>query len=1053
MARKRSRQIARFIILLLCLGALGLGIFLVTFDLNRYRGEIESALSNLFRRPVQFANIRLTITEGLAIDCHQLEIGEGAGDAFYLKADHLYLKVGLLPLLQGQLTLRKIILARPRLLINLETSEQPETTAAAGNGSNWSGTDLREIRIHNGNIELHFPNKNGYPPLRLTGAYLSLGARPDGRLDLVLDARLEKEQLSAPLHLEGLVSGDNPLQWSRNPLTLVFGLRNIPLDAIDRRLLPAGVTLSGQADLSCRLQGIPNEKLDFALELDAGSSRLTRGAGPSLPLGRWQLQGSWQRQNGIQQLTGLTLRHGRLHLSGDLQLEQDNLAGRIRLAPLALADLRPWLPPTKRPWPTGTFAFDLRLPPTPWTQLTAPSLLQRLHGEIRLADLGLPLENLPPLEQGEARLRLAEGTLEVTELTASWQGRPQRLQGRIDLGNDIPTVNLRARLSPPLPALLAEIGVDANLIALNGPLPVKANIDGPLDNLRFSLEADLSRLVASFDGWFVKQPGEPGTVKLRLQHENNGWTIDRGQITLGTTEVDFSGSVTDQGAYSLHLTSNAVDLQRLGAGRHLAWYHLRGTADLDLRLAGATGRPPQFHGRIGLQNAGAHFTSLLADLERINGTVLLQGRALEAVLLNARLGDSPVTIQARLADFDRPTLELQLQSRKVRADELIFNTADNWLHDLDAHLLIDGKGIRFEQIAVHLDGGTDCVVSGAMQGWHNPQVQLRAEADYANIDEIIALWQGPAKNHAHGGGETTTRKEGKQGARVSVEARVARGRFGRLEFSEATGTVTSDGRGLLRVFPLHFRAREGYANGLVVSDAAGPGPNRLKIAGHVENFPAAAIHRDLLRQKSLLSGTLRGDVYLEGEAGRNFVPTLHGGLSVEIENGVLNKFTVLSKVFSLLNVSQLFSFQLPDMVEKGMPYQNLSLTAAIDDGVVRTEDLLLRSEAMDLSFVGDYDLPRNRLDAVLGIKPLKTVDKIITKIPIAGWILGGKDRALITAHFRITGDAAKPKVEAIPITSLSKKIFGIFKRVLTLPGEVLTDPGKVLLPQSSDPKK
>ncbi|RMF45986.1 MAG: AsmA family protein, partial [Deltaproteobacteria bacterium] len=150
--------------------------------------------------------------------------------------------------------------------------------------------------------------------------------------------------------------------------------------------------------------------------------------------------------------------------------------------------------------------------------------------------------------------------------------------------------------------------------------------------------------------------------------------------------------------------------------------------------------------------------------------------------------------------------------------------------------------------------------------------------------------------------------------------------------------------------------------------------------------------------------------------------------------------------------SQLFSFKLPDMVQNGMPFDDMTASLAIEDGRLSSEDLLIHSEAMDISMVGSYDMPGAEIDAVAALKPLRTVDKIITKIPIAGWILGGREKSLVTAQFRINGPAADPRVDAIPISSVSKKVLGIFKRVLTLPGEVLMDPGKVLLPQSSKPE-
>ncbi|MEJ2700329.1 MAG: hypothetical protein P8Z70_11805, partial [Desulfuromonadales bacterium] len=71
-------------------------------------------------------------------------------------------------------------------------------------------------------------------------------------------------------------------------------------------------------------------------------------------------------------------------------------------------------------------------------------------------------------------------------------------------------------------------------------------------------------------------------------------------------------------------------------------------------------------------------------------------------------------------------------------------------------------------------------------------------------------------------------------------------------------------------------------------------------------------------------------------------------------------------------------------------------------------------------------------------------DKIVTNIPIAGWILTGKEKALFTVYFRIKGKSEDPEVIPIPVTSVSEKVLGIFKRVFQLPGKVITDMGEIL---------
>jgi hypothetical protein len=194
----------------------------------------------------------------------------------------------------------------------------------------------------------------------------------------------------------------------------------------------------------------------------------------------------------------------------------------------------------------------------------------------------------------------------------------------------------------------------------------------------------------------------------------------------------------------------------------------------------------------------------------------------------------------------------------------------------------------------------------------------------------------------------------------------------------------------------------------------------------------------------LITGTLQGDFYLEGEPGSNFLPTSLGGFSLQIKNGVLRKFPFLSKVFSLLNVSQILTFNLPDMAQEGMPFNRLKGNFSLSKGILSTDDLFVDSNAMNLSLVGNADLVEQKLDLVLGVKPLRTVDKIVTQIPIAGWLLTGEEKALITAHFEIKGKSEDPEVTPIPITSVSEKVLGIFKRVLGLPGKVVTDVGDLL---------
>jgi hypothetical protein len=86
------------------------------------------------------------------------------------------------------------------------------------------------------------------------------------------------------------------------------------------------------------------------------------------------------------------------------------------------------------------------------------------------------------------------------------------------------------------------------------------------------------------------------------------------------------------------------------------------------------------------------------------------------------------------------------------------------------------------------------------------------------------------------------------------------------------------------------------------------------------------------------------------------------------------------------------------------------------------------------------DLIHNEADFSIAIQPLGTVDKIISRIPIAGWLLTGEDKALLTAHFNVKGKISDVSVEALPLDTLTEPTIGLLRRTLELPFKLIEDP-------------
>jgi uncharacterized protein YhdP len=222
--------------------------------------------------------------------------------------------------------------------------------------------------------------------------------------------------------------------------------------------------------------------------------------------------------------------------------------------------------------------------------------------------------------------------------------------------------------------------------------------------------------------------------------------------------------------------------------------------------------------------------------------------------------------------------------------------------------------------------------------------------------------------------------------------------------------------------------------------------SRYDLNCSLERVDAGQLLRELdITREVTGSLNLQGDITARGETLADIKKTALGNVRLRLEKGSLRKFNVLSKMFSILNVSQLLKFQLPDMVADGMPYNEIKGSFAISDGGIVTNDLFIASDAINVSLVGKADIVKEDLNFTIGVQPLQTVDKVVNRIPVVGWLLTGKGKDFLTAYFEAKGKWSNPQVSAIPAKSLGKGVLNVFRRVFELPVRLFTDTGEVIL--------
>jgi hypothetical protein len=124
-------------------------------------------------------------------------------------------------------------------------------------------------------------------------------------------------------------------------------------------------------------------------------------------------------------------------------------------------------------------------------------------------------------------------------------------------------------------------------------------------------------------------------------------------------------------------------------------------------------------------------------------------------------------------------------------------------------------------------------------------------------------------------------------------------------------------------------------------------------------------------------------------------------------------------------------------MEKGLVYKEIIANIKLDNGLLSIKDenpLIIRGKDLDMFFVGDYQLSDKYINGIVTFTTFRTINQIISSIPVLGWIIGGKEKSFTGLSFRIKGKIDnKMTAYPVPITSLGKGMFNMIKRTLTSP--------------------
>lgn len=1044
-----------------------------TFRLENFKTEILEALQSSLHRRVVYESGDFTFHFTPAFTFKNIVIMEKDGSAPFLTADRLTFRIALLPLLQKRLALGGVVLENPCAIITRDSSGEFNIGDLLEGGGAEIPLRIRGIRVKNGKVR--FADRGAGPReivTALDGLDLAIGRFVRGKTtDFKLSAAVVQGREPGEVRLNGKLTpspAGKPLLESTYDGSVVA--RNLLVDHYwdyYARYVPFRKVL-GHLEMDTKFKG------KLTAFTSAGSMTF-RGLRFDYP----QIFHAVLTPKNVSFRYDMELTPRDITVSSlDLDVDALNVKGSC-----ALKDI-----------PSGDLLIEARAK-------TSTFRLEEFAGYIPYGVIADAASQYIEEHIKGGTYQLDEGSLigRVSQIAHMERGTNYNVlsirgtvdQGLVSYGPEVPTFN-------SITGNLAMQGKDFILTGMQGkfgssPFTLDGRItDYPLNSpcsYPFTMTmkprvAEVQWLVGRDWKKSIRFSGEESTLSLQGSGPTSGYALsgswdltsaaysyrDTMAKPAGTrNHLFFQSLLSEQGAKVSTFRYDLMPLVVTGSGEYLAGkrrplsFAVRsnnfpiqpmaaffpriakrepaGKAHLSIHgTAGGSGdEGPLLGGEITLVEASLKVAESMQPLTHVNGTVALSGESLRSSRLTARLGAASITGSGVLSGFASPSLDFEFSAPVLDFADLGLRSATGKVkvEQVKGSVSFQNDTLTINSLAGRINRST-IRASGIVRDPRNPRVTMNLDADYLDMGDVELL----AGLEPEGGGKAGAGRSSFH-AIVNAEA----GNFHQVEYRKLHADVTLDQK-ILYVEEAGCSVLGGTFAGSGRVDFGATGGPRYQTSLQLKDISAGQLLQALGTNRELTGTmTIEGDLIAKGTTLDQVKATSLGNLRLHCEKGTLRKFSLLSKLFSILNVSQLFKFKLPDMVADGMPYNEINASFALRDGLVTTDDLFIDSNAMNISIVGEFDLVKEQLKVTVGVKPLQTIDKVVSRIPVLGWVLTGKNKSLITTYFEATGSLDNPEVKSITAKSMAKGVFNIFSRLFSLPAKLVTDTGEVIINQ------
>jgi uncharacterized protein involved in outer membrane biogenesis len=681
--------------------------------------------------------------------------------------------------------------------------------------------------------------------------------------------------------------------------------------------------------------------------------------------------------------------------------------------------------------------------------------------------------------QGE--LVFMERDIQLNQMTGYFGASPVNLTGKI-AGYSLsePAVYpFYATVQPTTRELAWMIGEDMlKKLSFNGNTTLKISGMGPLDDYRLNGEWNLTPARYQYGDVMLKPSGQENRLDFMATIRGGIMQMEPCHYSLGPLAI--SGTMTiplqDQNQpYSASLRTNTVNLRDLQT-----WFpelrRRQGEGLAQATISGAGGGkaviPDRWRGDISLQGASYRLSEHMKPIKDVNGFIHIEGDKATSSRLSGRYGETPFTVAGTVTDFKSPAFSLTFSLPLFQPDDFGYRSlpAGFQIRDISGDVSFGNNLWQIRSLSARLN---DALVTarGSVQDGRERVINGDVSISYLKGEELEKVLKLEQK------GDKKT-----DSPPVSLQAKVqaVAGKLGDLSFSDLRADVAYQAKkpdspplikatvqlGGGKIDDLTFknlRADLGYnsdrlqfssltwsmeggrvaAKGITQLPAAGSPRHQYQF--QLDRVPAEAIFLTAEKDKRVRGMvTASGDLSAAGKTAAELKASAAGTVKMGIDKGIIYKVSALYKIFSLFNMSQLLKLNLPDINTDGMPFNSITATFLLKSGIMKSNDFYIDSDVMNVAVVGNMDIIRDNIDFKVGLQPLQTVDKIVSRIPVAGWILTDDNRRFITVYFDVKGPVRDPEVKALQVRELTSEGRATFKRIFKLPQKLITDTGEVL---------